>query len=185
MSKPEIARSSTDGPVFRLFYAMNRLLTVWLGASTAFTAAAADWPQWGGAPARNMYCPATGLPDHFLPQRNGEIKLKPGTEEVDAAGIKNLKWVAKLGSQSYGNVTVAGGRVFIGTNNDPPRDPRFQGDRSILLCFDEKTGQMLWHLVVPKLASGKVNDWENLGILSSPTVEDNRVYLVSNRGEVL
>ncbi len=185
MSKPEIARSSTDGPVFRLFYAMNRLLTVWLGASTAFTAAAADWPQWGGAPARNMYCPATGLPDHFLPQRNGEIKLKPGTEEVDGAGIKNLKWVAKLGSQSYGNVTVAGGRVFIGTNNDPPRDPRFQGDRSILLCFDEKTGQMLWHLVVPKLASGKVNDWENLGILSSPTVEDNRVYLVSNRGEVL
>jgi len=27
-----------------------------------------------------------------------------------------------------------------------------------------------------KLASGKVNDWESLGLLSSPTVEGDRVY---------
>src|SRR5438874_13819837 len=92
---------------------------------------AEDWPQWGGRPMRNMYSPAKGLPDHF-----GEIKFKQGTEEVDRAKAKNLKWVAKLGSQSYGNVTVAGGKVFVGTNNDNPRDPKHTGDRSILLCFD-------------------------------------------------
>ena len=80
---------------------------------------------------------------------------------------------------------VAGGKVFIGTNNENPRDPQHQGDRSILLCFDEKTGEFLWQLVVPKLASGKVNDWENLGLLSSPCVEGNRVYLVTSRCEVL
>src|SRR5882672_9541788 len=140
----------------------------------------ADWPQWGGKPMRNMYSPEKGLPDNF-----GKVDFKPGTEEVDAKSVKNLKWAAKLGSQSYGNVTIAGGKVFIGTNNDNPRDPRHQGDRSILLCFDEKTGEFLWQLVVPKLAAGKVNDWEGLGLLSSPTVEGDRVYLVTSRCEVL
>ena len=129
---------------------------------------------------RNMYSPATGLPSTF-----GEIRLKPGTEDIDPKAAKNLKWFTKLGSQSYGNVTVAAGKVFIGTNNENPRDPRHEGDRSILMCFDEKTGAFLWQLVVPKLASGKVNDWENLGLLSSPTVEGDRIYVVTSRCEVL
>src|SRR5436853_2473049 len=140
-----------------------------------------DWPAWGGADkGRNMYSAETGLPDRFEPG-----KFKKGTEDVDMATTKNMKWVAKLGSQSYGNVTVAGGKVFIGTNNDSPRDPKTQGDRSILMCFDEKSGEFLWQLVVPKLPSGKVNDWENLGLLSSPTVEGDRVYLVTSRCEVI
>ncbi len=139
-----------------------------------------DWPQWGGTPPRNMYSPEKGLPAQFDPG-----KFKQGTEEVDLKTTKNVKWVAKLGSQSYGNVTVAAGKVFVGTNNESPRDPQHQGDRSILMCFDEKTGEFLWQLVIPKLKSGKVNDWESLGLLSSPTVEGDRVYLVTSRCEVL
>src|SRR5260221_3039559 len=154
---------------------------------SGLTSDAADWPQWGGNdPGRNMYSPETRLPDRFAKEAmNAKIDFKPGTEDIDPKSAKNLKWVAKIGSQSYGNVTVAGGKVYIGTNNDSPRDSKHQGDRSILMVFDEKTGEFLWQLVVPKLASGKVNDWENLGLLSSPTVEGNRVYLVTSRCEVL
>src|SRR6185295_12255567 len=97
---------------------------------------AADWPQWGGRPMRNMYSTEKNLPAAF-----GKIEFKPGTEDVNTNGIKNLRWVAKIGSQSYGNVSVAGGRVYIGTNNEPPRDPKHPGDRSTLYCFDEKTGE--------------------------------------------
>src|SRR5689334_13683030 len=79
---------------------------------------AQDWPQWGGTPERNMYSLAKGLPDHFTKGKSNDIKFKPGTEEIDVANVENLKWVAKLGSQSYGNVTVAKGRVFVGTNNE-------------------------------------------------------------------
>lgn len=150
------------------------------GLQSSLTAPAADWPQWGGRNIRNMYSPAKGLPDSF-----GKFDFKAGTEEIDPKGVKNLRWLTKLGSQSYGNVTVAGGKVFIGTNNEHPRDPRHQGDRSILMCFDEKTGKLLWQLAVPKLASGKVNDWECLGLLSSPTIEGDRVYLVTSRCEVI
>ncbi len=139
-----------------------------------------DWPQWGGTPHRNMYSPAKGLPDRVEPG-----KFKKGTEEIDMATTKNVKWVAKLGSQAYGNTTVSNGKVFVGTNNDNPRDPRHQGDRSILMCFDEKTGELLWQLVIPKLKAGKVNDWENLGLLSSPTVEGNRVYITTSRCEIM
>jgi outer membrane protein assembly factor BamB len=151
----------------------------------ALSVHAQDWPQWGGAPGRNMFVVATNLPDHFTSDKSTEIKFKAGTDEIDRSNLSNLRWVAKIGSQSYGNVTVAHGKVFIGTNNEPPRDPRHVGDRSILMCFDETTGELLWQQVVPKLASGKVNDWESLGLLSSPTIENDRVYVVSSRCEVL
>ncbi len=155
------------------------LFTVALVASE-LVSYAADWPEWGGRAMRNMYSPAKGLPDRFDPG-----KFKPNSEEVDLSTTKNVRWVAKLGSQSYGNVTVAGGRIFVGTNNDSPRDKQHQGDRSILMVFDEKSGEFLWQVVVPKLKSGKVNDWESLGLLSSPTVDGNRVYITTSRCEVM
>ena len=37
---------------------------------------------------------------------------------------KNVKWVSQLGSQSYGNPVVAGGQVYVGTNNELVRDPK-------------------------------------------------------------
>ncbi len=149
--------------------------------ATALSSRAEDWPQWGGNdPGRNMYSPAKGLPDRFEPG-----KIKKGTEEIDLTTTKNVKWAVKLGSQSYGNPVVAGGKIFVGTNNESPRDKRHLGDRSILYCFDEKTGKFLWQLVVPKLKSGKVNDWENLGLLAAPMVVGNRLWVVTSRCEVL
>ena len=145
----------------------NYLLAAAVIGLGSFATQAGDWPQWGGTPNRNMYSPEKGLPAKVEPG-----KYKKGTEEIDMATTKNVKWVAKLGSQSYGNTTIADGRVFVGTNNDSPRDDTHQGDRSIMMVFGEKTGDFLWQLVIPKLASGKVNDWENLGLLSSPTAKE-------------
>ena len=169
-----IMKKITNGPATAL---------TWLAACTLAVAAASgeDWPQWGGNdPGRNFYSPATGLPTTFNPG-----KVKSGTEEIDLATTKNVKWAVKLGSQSYGNPVVAGGKVYVGTNNESPRDKRHVGDRSILYCFDEKSGAFLWQLVVPKLKSGKVNDWENLGLLASPLISGNRLYVVTSRCEVL
>ncbi len=147
----------------------------------SLVAAEGDWPQWGGNPTRNMYNPtAKGVPATFEPGKNF-----PGKEEIDPATTKGLRWVAKLGSQSFGTPTVSGGRVFVGTNNEAPRDPKFKGDKNCLYCFDEKTGKFLWQLATPKLESGKVNDWEYVGMTCSPTVEGNYVYVVTPRCEVV
>lgn len=141
---------------------------------------AADWPFWGRDASRNMVSEEKNVPASWEAGR-----YKAGSEEIDMATTKGVKWVAKLGSQSYGNPTVAGGKIFIGTNNESSRDPRYKGDRAILLCLDEKTGKMLWQLAIPKLGTGKVSDWEFLGLCSSPAVEGDRVYIVTNRCEVM
>src|SRR4051812_29805096 len=165
---------------------MKTKISLCIALSAATAAFGADWPRWGGNdPGRNMYSPETGLPDHFTKEKGQRVEMKTGTEDVDTKNLPSAKWVAKLGSQSYGNVVEAGGKLFIGTNNENPRDPQHQGDRSILLALDAKTGDLVWQLVVPKLASGKVNDWENLGLLSSPCVQNNRLYVVTSRCEVL
>ncbi len=139
-----------------------------------------DWPMWGRDSSRNMVASVKGLPDSF-----DLGKAEEGSEEIDQATTRNIRWVAKLGSQTYGNPTVTGGKVYVGTNNEVPRDPDNVGDRGILMCFDEKTGDFLWQLSVPKLGAGKVSDWEYIGICSSPVVIDDFVYIVTNRGEVL
>jgi len=140
-----------------------------------------DWPQWGYDHTRNMASPtAKGLPSNFVAG-----KFIGDSEEIDPKSTKNVKWIAKLGSQSYGNPTVANGRIYVGTNNDSPRDPRFKGDRSCIYCLEEETGKFLWQLNIPKLGTGKVSDWEFLGICSSPAIDGDRVYIVTNRCEVM
>jgi outer membrane protein assembly factor BamB len=139
-----------------------------------------DWPVWSRDGSGNLYSPEKGIAGSFDPG-----KFIKGTEEIDLSKTTNVRWASKLGSQAYGNTTVSGGKVFVGTNNETPRDKRHIGDRGNVYCFDEKTGKLLWQLVVPKLGAGKVSDWEYLGICSSPTVEGNRVYVVSNRCEIL
>ncbi|HZS09084.1 MAG TPA: PQQ-binding-like beta-propeller repeat protein [Blastocatellia bacterium] len=127
-----------------------------------------DWPMWGGTPDRNMVSNMKGLPTEW------DVKTK-----------KNVKWVATLGSQSYGNPVVAGGQVYVGTNNEGMRDPKQGGDRGVLMCFDEKTGEFLWQHTNEKLPAGRVNDWPYQGVCSSPLVEGDKLYYVSNRCELV
>ena len=142
---------------------------------------AQDWPQWGGTASKNMAAPgAKGIRIDFDPGRS-----QGRSDVIDPATTKHVRWIAKLGSQAYGNVTVAGGRIFIGTNNASPRDPKYRGDRSVVYCLDEKTGELIWQFNVRKSGAGKVGDWEFLGICSSPSVDGDRVYLVTNLCEVI
>lgn len=106
-------------------------------------------------------------------------------DSFDPATGRNVKWVAELGTETHSTPVVAGGRVYIGTNNGHPRDPKHGGDRGVLMCFEEQTGRFLWQLVVPKREEDIYLDWPQSGIASSPSVEGDRVYVVSNRGEVL
>lgn len=139
-----------------------------------------DWPMWGRTPDRNMIGEAKNLPVNVEP---GDYVS--GTDDIDPSTTENVLWVAKLGSQAYGNVTVAGGKVFAGTNNESPRDPKQLGDRGVLMAFNEDTGEFEWQLLIPKLGAGKVSDWEYVGLCSSPAVEGNKVYVVTNRGEAV
>src|SRR5687767_1748548 len=143
------------------------LLITLLTVGAAITLSA-DWPMWGGTPSRNMVSPMKGLPTRW--------DVKAGT---------NIKWVAELGSQSYGNPVVASGVVLVGTNNEAIRDPKQAGDRGVIMAFREATGEFLWQATFEKLSSGRANDWPFQGIASSPLVIDGVAYFVTNRAQVV
>jgi len=144
------------------------VLAAAFAAPLAVAIAAQDWPMWGGAPGRNMVAAAAGLPSAWDVKTNA-----------------NIRWTADLGSTSYGNPVVAGGKVFAGTNNANPRNAQVTGDKGILMCFRESDGAFLWQAVADKLEEGKAVDWPDQGVASSPAVAGNRLYYVTNRAELV
>ncbi len=135
---------------------------------TATPSPAGDQPQWGSAWTRNLVSSEKSLPDHF----------DPATKE-------NIRWISELGTEGHSTPVVSGGHVYIGTNNGNPRDPKHSGDRGVFMCLDEKDGTLCWQLVVPKRDEDKYFDWPNTGMSSPATVEGDRVYTLTNRGEVV
>lgn len=147
--------------------------------SAPTTGGKSDHIMFGGTLGRNMVNMIdTGIPASFKPE--------------EAA-----KWKATLGSRAYGGPIIAGGKVFIGTNNENPRNKRDRGkptddnpegppiDMGNLMCFDEKTGEFLWQAVYEKDKAGQVKDWPHEGLCSTPIVEGDRVYYCSNRCTVV
>lgn len=135
--------------------------------------ASADWPMWGGTPSRNMVSGEKGVSINF--------DLKAGKDG-------NVLWQQGLGSQTYGNPIVADGKVFVGTNNGGGwRKDKYpsEKDLGVLLCFSEADGKFLWQLSREKLAAGRVNDWLLQGICSVPAVEGDRMWVVTNRCELM
>ena len=137
-------------------------------SSTGAGKGVTDWPMWGGSPDRNMVSDATGLATTW--------DVKTG---------KNIKWVASLGSQSYGNPVVSGGVVLVGTNNEGVRDPKQGGDRGVLMAFRESDGEFLWQATFEKLSTGRANDWPYQGIASSPLIVGKVAYFMSNRAVLM
>lgn len=140
-----------------------------LPVSSAAGASESDKPaMFGGSPDRNMVSDETGLPTKW-----------------DVESGENIKWRSKLGSQTYAGPVVHGGQVYVGTNNEGGRRPGIEGDKGVVMAFDEKTGEFLWQATHDKLGAGRVNDWPLQGICSTPYVEGDRLYYVSNRAEVV
>ncbi|MGH7128530.1 MAG: PQQ-binding-like beta-propeller repeat protein, partial [Planctomycetaceae bacterium] len=128
-----------------------------------------DWPMFFGWPGRNNTPEGRNIPIAW---------------DVDSG--ENIKWKAKLGSQSYGNAVVANGRIFIGTNNGAGYIKRYPPsvDLGCLIAFDEKTGEFLWQHSNHKLPTGRVHDWPLQGVCSAAYVDGDKLWYVSNRGEV-
>lgn len=126
-----------------------------------------DRAMFGNTFDRNMVSAEKGLPASW--------DVKTG---------KNVKWWADVGSQAYAGPVTLGGRVFVGTNNDGLRNPKLTKDRGVVMAFDARTGDFLWQMTHEKLPAGRVNDWPQQGICSTPFVEGNRLYYTSNRATI-
>ncbi len=132
-------------------------------------APAGEWPMFGGSPERNHVA-------------SGKLPT-----DWDLESRRNVAWSVKLGTTAYSSPVVSGGKVFVGTNNGAGLDPRRpkEMDYSCLNCFNAATGQRLWQYASEKLPVGREHDWPNIGLCSTACVVSNRVFVVTNRCEVV
>jgi len=152
--------------------------------SSKVAASRSDWTQWGGSNARMNTPVGLNIPAQW---NAGELQGSHRKKGQQPVGSKNVKWAVKLGSETYGNPVVASGKVFVGTNNGAGYLGRYSPDvdLGVLLCFEEATGNFLWQHSNEKLSTGRVHDWPNQGVCSTPVIERDRLWYVSNRGEIV
>jgi len=163
---------------------LARILVTLAVSLSSSIASAGDWPEWGGGPNRNMAADAKNLPLSF-----GPGKPRDYSRRIDMSTTRNVKWVVVLGSQTYGNPVISGGKIIVGTNDGMLRDERFKRTRGgLVICCDAETGKILWRLVVPRFQTREklfYIDQMNLGICNSAAIEGDRAYIITGRGEVL
>jgi outer membrane protein assembly factor BamB len=167
--KPD--RTSHRSRTVAVLTCLITLSAAWGNAAAAQPAGLHSWPMLGGTPQRNLV--------------NTVARNLPTSWDVKEGAQKNIKWVAQLGTKGYGCAIVSGGKVFIGTNNQKPRDPKIKGDKAVLLCFRESDGQFLWQLVHDMPPPDVAREARTDGLLSNPVVEGDRLYYVTPAAEVI
>ena len=130
--------------------------------------AGAETAMWGGSPSRNQVSAEKNLPVSW-----------------DTETGANIKWTAELGSQTYGGPLIVDDKIIVGTNNQAERNPAHRGDRGVVMAFNRADGTFLWQIAHPKLPAGRVNDWPQQGVCSTPYAEGDRLYYISNQAEMV
>ena len=156
------------------------IVAAWLFAPGSQVARAGDWPQWCGSPGKNMVSDAKGLPESFAP---GTKQTKDRV--IDRSTAKNVKWGVKVCDALYSTPSVAGGRLFIGG---------VESENGVFACLDEATGKLLWKWQAPARKFPHHIDGfdigisvipQQLGVCSSAAVDDDRVYFIDNRFDLV
>jgi len=126
--------------------------------------------RWGGRSSPNMAGNAKDLP-------------------ADPGSIEPL-WELRLGSHTYSIPTIDRGRIYIGANDAGVQRPGYKpAGGGVLMCVDQATGKLIWQLPTPRYFAGvkppyHFDQW-GCGICSGPVVDGERVYVISDRAEVL
>jgi outer membrane protein assembly factor BamB len=119
-------------------------------------AGAHDWPQWRGV-HRDATSAETGL-------------LKEWPKQGPP-----LAWKATGLGRGYSEVSVAGGRIFTMGER---RDPNNAKEATFVIALDEAKGKELW--------ATRIGDrYGDGGPRSTPTVDGDRLYALSPRGDLL
>ena len=151
------------------------LLAAWLAYSELILAT--DWPMFGRDQTRNAVSPEKNPPWFW------NLEVDPQGQPVPGRG-QNIKWVARLGNLSFSAPVVANGYVWIGTNNEQPRDPAVKEDAAVLMCFRESDGEFIWQYVAPR-EKGVRYDWQYSGIKTTPLINADRLWFTTPGADVV
>ncbi len=126
-------------------------------ANIGLYAADGDWPQWRG------------------PQRDGHAAPQSLLQEWPEGGPK-LKWKYENAGAGYSASSVADGKLFtMGT----------RGEECFAICLSASDGMPLWETSISRASTDGdyTQNWGG-GPRSSPTVDGDYVYVISDIGTV-
>jgi outer membrane protein assembly factor BamB/HEAT repeat protein len=96
----------------------------------------------------------------------------------DTATGRNIAWSVALGNETFGLPVVAGGTVYVGTDNDRQMDPLYKDDSGVLLAFRATDGAFLWQDVAPRVERG-LREFLLPSTTSAPYVDGSHLYYVT------
>ncbi len=140
-----------------------------------------DWPMLGRDATRNAVSPEKNPPRDWrvgLPAR-AATKRQPAREAISAV---NIRWSAGLGMNCHCAPVVHRGMVWIGTTSLTMANQNKPGGS--LRCYRERDGALLYERTSQPLPL-RVNDAGWTGIGSSPLIENETLWYVTNRWEVV
>ena len=130
----------------------------------------ADEPEralFGSYPTRNMVSDETGLPTKWDLKTGANIKWsQPGLPEL--RGPRGPRREGLRGHQQRRRA-----------------QPEDQGRQGRGHGLPRRGRRVPWQMVTDKLPSGRVNDWPQQGVCSTPFVEGNRLYYTSNQARIV
>ena len=146
----------------------ERTVGVWILAALGLALAApaldaVDWPEWRGA-GRQAVWSEDGIIDRF------------------PAGGLNVTWRTPING-GFAGPAVADGRVFVADFEFLP-ETRVMDGTERLLALDEATGEVLWTYEWPTAYRNLQLSYAT-GPRSTPTVDDDRVYVAGGAGMLL
>ena len=148
----------------------------WHFAMIDWLVVAEDWPMLGRNGTRNGVSTETNAPTEW------SVELREGDRVIRES--RGILWSAPLGSETHSSPVVSDGLVWIGTNNEQLGPKAFAELHSVLKCFRVADGELVYEYISPRLGT-RIQDagWTGLG--SSPLIEGDRLWLTTNRSEVL
>jgi outer membrane protein assembly factor BamB len=153
----------------------NRILTLSLALPAAlliiwFSVHASSVTVNHYAPPNTVPSGPSDWPQWRGPERNGLSKDTGLIKQWPSSGPQRAWSISTLG-EGYGSLAIKGDRIFVqGT----------RGGESMVFCLNSAEGESVWSAAL----GPKVNDGRGNGPRSTPTVDDDRVYALTENGDL-
>jgi outer membrane protein assembly factor BamB len=105
------------------------------------------------------------------------------TGALHAQESLQVLWKTRIGSMSS-TPTVVGNAILVGSRYRVESAAGKVSDGGALLCFERKTGELLWEQRHARLPD-RIHDMPGEGITGSPVVDKGRLFYVTNRWELI
>jgi outer membrane protein assembly factor BamB len=153
----------------------NRLLTLSLALPAAlliiwFSVHASSETVNHSAPPNTVPSGPADWPQLRGPERNGVSKDTGLIKQWPSSGPQRAWSISNLG-EGFGSIAIKGDRIFVqGTKED----------LSVIFCLNRADGKTVWSAGLGR----KVNEGRGNGPRSTPTVDNDRVYVLTENGDL-